>query len=304
MRRILFYIFLIFTLWCAPALAGHGVVAVYSGEKLEPKDKALSGFQKVCKEDLSILYIKGMTIAEIREELKRRNPALIFVIGTAGLKITMGISNIPIVYVMVLRPENILTGEANITGVSLHIDEKEVYKILAHFSPGEKKCVGMLYSERTVQTANSARDIAREADEFEFFARRVGNANALPNLLRPMRCRVKFFWLLLDYSVAHPEKLKKIFPLCRRKNVAVLTYNYTHHERGAVLTIEEDDYHNGTRAGAMAVKILRGAPVATIPPEYPQKYKVRVHMNEANRLGIELTEEMLERAEPYFEEIR
>ncbi len=299
MRRILIYIFLIFNFLCVPAMAGHGVVVVLSLNNSEQQDKTLNGFRKICKEEITLLHARGMKISEIEKELKRLKPALVFVLGTSGLHKIKGISNIPIVYAIVLRPEKVLSGEANITGVSLLIHEKEVFKTLARLAPGRKKCVGALYSERTVQTANTAWDIAGESAEFTFFGKRVENKNAFPSLLKKLTCDVNVFWLLLDYSVYQTAYPDIFFRQCRKKNVGGLSHNPGHNKLGALVTIEEDEVHIGSQAGAMAVRILQGAPVSSVPPEDPGKYTVRVHLDEAERLGFEITDEVLKTIEPY-----
>lgn len=68
-------------------------------------------------------------------------------------------------------------------------------------------------------------------------------------------------------------------------------------EKGALAALGPNQYALGRQAGEMAVRVLKGQPIQSMPVEFPNKTELYINLDAAKTLGISFSQEMREKAD-------
>jgi len=141
------------------AEAGQEIVAVQS-VRVEPYEEAVEGFRSTCDAQIQRIVISERREADVAREINRVKPDIVLAIGRDALSAVKKIKNIPIVYLMVLNPQTMLSHENNITGVSMNISPEKQLKALLEAVP-QTKNIGLVYDpNRTAHLVKEAQHAA------------------------------------------------------------------------------------------------------------------------------------------------
>jgi putative ABC transport system substrate-binding protein len=212
---------------------------------------------------------------------------MVLAVGPAALSIVKRIRDIPIVYLMVPNPQSALSGEENITGVSMNIPPNKQLQALVLTLPRTKR-VGLLYDPKN--TGYLVEEAQQAADEMGIVltAREVHHAREVATSAMEMRGDIDVFWMLPDVTVMTPETVEFLLRFSLKYRVPLLAPSEKWLEGGAFLSTGIDAFDMGAQAGDMANKILSGKGVKNVQQALARKYVVSTNLMVAGKLGIGL----------------
>ncbi|MDH5769432.1 MAG: ABC transporter substrate-binding protein, partial [Nitrospirota bacterium] len=232
------------------AEATHEVMVVKSFN-IKPYNEALKGFKSVCDCRIKQFVLSEMEGLDVLKAVRDANPDLILAIGIDALTRVKRIRNIPIVYLMVPNPQNIILDEENITGVSMNIPSEKHLATLRDVLPKIKR-VGLLYNpDRTGSFVKKAQLVAREMG-IGLIAKEVNSAKEVPKLVNSMKGKINAFWMLPDTTVVTPETTEILLLFSLENKIPVMTFSDKYMEMGALMSLEVDTFDSGKQAGEMA----------------------------------------------------
>ncbi len=268
------------------ALAEQEVVIVQT-MRVKPYEQALKGFRSVCSSEISRIVVSELEEPDVVRRIFRIRPDLVLAIGQDALSRVRAIEDIPIVYLMVLNPHSVLSGEKNITGVSMNIPEDEQLTALLHALP-HTKTVGLLYDPaRTGPIVQRVQAVAREKG-VSVIAKKIHNEREAPSRIMEMKGRIDVFWMLPDVTVLTPQTVEFLLLFSLENKVPLLTFSEQYVDLGAFMSIGIDAFDMGSQAGEMANKILSGKDVSGLARAYARRAIVTTNVMIAGKLGIPL----------------
>lgn len=290
--HILLFLFVI--LCHGVAESAHEVVAVQSFN-IKPYGEALKGFNSVCDCQIKQFVLSEMEGTDVAKAIREAKPDIILAIGTDSLIRVKKIKDIPIVYLMVPNPQNVISEEENITGVSMNIPPHNQLATLKDVLPGIKR-VGLLYNpERTGFFVKKARLTANSMG-IELLAKEVHSPKDVPALVNNMKGEINAFWMLPDITVITPETAEFLLLFSLENKIPVLTFSDKYVEMGALLSIEVDAFDSGKQAGEMAHKILSGTNIKKVPETDPRKAVLSINLKIAKKLRITISKDIINKA--------
>ena len=282
-------------------ILGHGssgaaqeIVAVQS-VRVAPYEEAIEGFKDVCDAKIKKLVLSELKETDVVEKINEIRPDMVLAIGMDALSMVKGIENIPVVYLMLLNPQSILSGEKNITGVSMNIPQERQLRAFLEALP-DLKTVGLLYDpDRTGYLAENAREAAREIG-INLIAKEVHRSSDVPLLIKDMKGKIDTFWMLPDLTVITPETVEYLLLFSLENTVPILTFAKKYVELGALLSVGIDAFDIGTQAGEMADKILSGRDVKDVQQVDARKALISINLKVAGKLGVTIDEKVIRKA--------
>jgi putative ABC transport system substrate-binding protein len=269
----------------APAAAWD--VLVVQHYRTRPYQEALRGFRSACKANIRELVLSELPGEDVVEEIRRRKPDLVLVVGMEALLKVRKIREIPIVYMMVLNPDLILNGENNITGISMNIPLEKQLTVLRRVFPHAKK-IGFVYCRRTAGCmADSAIRIAAKRG-IVVTALKAEGPEDFPGMLRSMKGNLDVYWMLPDSGVTAPDIVEDLILFSMRNGIPVFTFSDKYLKMGALVSLQVDIFKLGKRTGETAKKILSGTPVAGIPEMEAVEATLTVNYKIAEKMGIHI----------------
>ncbi len=286
MVKKLFTILFFLILFPGVSEAGPEIVAIQS-IRVEPYEEAIKGFQSVCNARINRIVVSESGGTDVVRKINEIRPDMVLAIGRDALSMVKRIEGIPIVYLMVLNPQSTLSGEKNITGVSMNIPPEKQLMVLLGALPYTKN-IGLLYDpNRTAYLVRKAKDAARKIG-IKLIAREIHSSRDAPSLIMDMKEKIDVFWMLPDITVITPETVKFLLLFSLENNIPLLAFSEKYVEVGAFMSTDIDAFDMGSQAGEMANKILSGRGVKNVRQVHARKLVVSTNLMIARKLGINL----------------
>jgi putative ABC transport system substrate-binding protein len=283
MKRL--YLTVFFLVACYSLAAAGQEIAVVQSAELQPYAQAIQGFARVCDASLQETVITESRGGDILSEIKMNRPDMILAIGRDALSLVKSIETIPIVYLMVLDPQSTLSGQENITGVSMTIPPDKPLRALRQFLP-HAKTVGLLYDpDRTGDLVEEAQKAAGEMG-MVLLAKEIHRSKDVVPSAMDMRRKIDAFWMLPDVTVLTRVTEEFLVLYSMKYRIPLLAFSERYLEMGAFLSTGIDAFDMGAQAGEMANKILLGKPARDIRQAHARKYMVSTNVMIAGKLGI------------------
>ena len=171
-------------------------------------------------ERLIVSELKGADIAEKIHEIR---PGMVLAVGLDALLKVKDIKDIPIVYLMVLNPDTIVSRQQNIAGVSMHIPPAKQLTTLLKILPDVKR-IGLLYDpDRMGHFVQRAKHAAGKIG-LTLIAEKVHRSEEVPSLVNAMIGNIDVFWMLPDITVVTPETVEFLFLFSLENNIPFLPF--------------------------------------------------------------------------------
>ncbi len=281
-------------LFPARPVMGADVLVVQS-LAIKPYEKALQGLRSVAAGSLERIYCTKMDRGEVERYVRRRRPDLIYAIGMDALNKLGAVHDIPIVYLMVLNPLSADAAGENVTGVSLVIEPSRQLSLMRQVLPQLKR-VGILYDPgKSAALVERARAAASRSG-VELVARPVASPRDVIAAINGIAGKVNAFWLIPDTTVVSSVTLDLLLLASIEHKIPVFAFSEKYVERGALLSLEIDEFDLGRQAGEMGNRILAGARVRSVRREDARGGTITINQIVAHKMGIRIGEELLRRA--------
>lgn len=266
------------------AEAGQKIVAVQS-IRVKPYEEAIKAFKNVCRCRIQRLVVSELEGVDVVREIRRIRPDMVLAIGRDALSMVRKIKSVPVVYLMVLNPQTILSGEENITGVSMNISPDKQLRALLDAVPQTKR-IGIVYDpDRTGTFVKDARNAAVRMG-VTLIAREVHSPKDAPSSIMDMRKEIDVFWMLPDITVITPETVEFLLLFSLQNNIPLLTFSEKYLEMGAFMSTGIDPVDMGVQAAEMANRILQGKHTKPEQQVHARRMVVSTNLMIAGKLGI------------------
>ena len=291
MAKTFFILLLLFTSFIESAEAGQKVLAILS-IPIAPYEQAIKGFEQVYGSEIQRLFISGSKEKEVQKTIREIRPDMVLAVGRDALSIAERIKTIPVVYCMVLNPRTILSGEKNISGVSMNLPPEKQLSELLKVLPAVHR-IGLLYDpDQTGNFVEGVRDAAARMD-VNLTATAVHRSRDVPLLLNTMKGKADVFWMLPDITVITPETVESILLFSLENNIPILTFSEQYLELGAMLSIGIDPFDIGCQAGEIAQKIFSGNAVKDVQHVDARKALISINLKIAGKIGMTIDKEVI-----------
>jgi putative ABC transport system substrate-binding protein len=296
MVKKLFVILLTTLLMLSPCIAAaNPKVIVIQSLMIKPYEEALSGFKSACDCKIERLILSEMGGVDVVKEVSKIKPDIILTVGIDALSKVKKIKDIPIVYIMVLNPQSVISKEENITGVSMNIPpEKQLVLLQEAFHDVNR--VGLLYDpEKSGYLVEKAQYYSRKLG-IKLIVEEVHSSKEVPSIINKMKYGIDVFWMLPDTTVITPETAEFLFLFSLENKIPIFTFSDKYLELGAVMSVGLDAFDIGRQAGEMAKKILSGTDIMNLPRVDARKAVLTINLKTAKKLGITINNEIISRA--------
>jgi len=275
--------------------------AVYQGVKDELAEQ---GFKE--GENLSVLHesAQGNTgiAAQIARKFVGESPDVIVAIATPSAQtVAAAARDIPVVFSAVTDPvgaklvKSLDAPGANITGVSDMLPIDRHLDMVQRVVP-DAKTIGTVYNPGEAN-AVSLVDLLEErlaARGLTLVKAAATKTSEVLGASRSLVGKVDAIYLTTDNTVI--SAAEAVISVGERADIPVFAADTATVSRGAVAALGFDYYNHGRQTGAMVARILNGANPAEMPVETMDTLDLFVNPAAAERMGITLSDELIQDA--------
>jgi putative ABC transport system substrate-binding protein len=280
-----------------------GTVAVIISADVEAYTAALKGFKRTFRHRVVAEYNMEGDFGRGREILtdiqSKIKPDLVLAIGIWAFQLVIDRTiAIPVIYAMVLNPQSIVKdGAKNITGASMNIPVELTVQLFKDLNPKIRR-VGAVYNQmHTGYLVKQANAVARQHG-LQLLAKEVRSSKEAISALDSLQDEsLDMLWILPDETVLAPAVIEHMLLLSYRRKIPLLGLSERHAEMGALLSLSFASSEDiGRQAGELANIVAGGRPVTEVPHTTARQVRVTVNLKAAQRLGMEIPKDFLEKA--------
>ncbi len=276
------------------------IVAILKSSSAKPYAIAVNGIRDVLNKECADVKLLEFTLEEkggdlhLCKTIKANNPQLILTVGTKATEIAIQeMRNIPIVYSMVLNPEDSGFVTNGIAGVSLNVSASNVYEITQRIFPGVKT-IGVIHKslESRIFIENSKEEADKLGLELVNFA--IDSRKELRTALKQLSERADVLWMI-PTSIYTPQVTKEILFYTLREGIPVIGLSPLYVKAGALFSLSCDYKDIGHQAGEMAVRVLGGKSLDNAVM-LPRTTILSLNLIVAERLGAKIPGKLARKA--------
>lgn len=224
---------------------------------------------------------------------------LIFALGSLATDAAAReISDTPIVAGLVLRPESLRKG-ANLTGVSIELPLELQFSWIQKMVP-QAKTIGVVYNpEENRKKIEAAGRLAQKLG-LKFETQEVRSAQEVPDALERLSKRSQLLWGVPDPVALSMQMAKPILLFSLQNSIPFAAPSSMWVKAGALYSLDCDYKDVGAQCGEIAVKVLKGASPASLPPESPRATNYSINMNTARTMKLAIPDDIVRGAKLTF----
>jgi len=218
-------------------------------------------------------------------------------------------TDIPVIYTAVSDPVQAgLADESgrsvgNITGTSDALPVTEQLQMIREMLPEAEK-IGIIYTTSEANSVSTIEEYKANAAEygFEIVDTGINTIADVPMAAADMAEKVDCITNLTDNTVV--SALQTVLDAANKKNIPVFGSEIEQVKNGCVASMGLDYISLGKQTGAMAAKVLKGeAKAEDLPFEVITEASLYVNTEAAEKIGLTISEDMLDAAAEKFDEI-
>ena len=276
------------TLWVSESTAMD--IAILQSSDIEAYREAVAGLKATGPIGAIYTEYDAQGDLELGKKLARKvqesKASLIVAVGLkAALAAKEEITDIPIVYMMILDPWKHQLTAANMTGTLLEVPVDRQLKIMRAFLPTLHR-LGMLYDP--AKTSSHVKNAAQQAATSNFQLKNlpVESDKDVPQQLRALLSDVEALWLMPDSTVLTNESIQFILESALAHQRPVIGFSPQLTRLGALLSMSINYGDVGRETGLLAKHILNGELLLPLNPMPVERLKITVNLKTAKFLGI------------------
>jgi putative ABC transport system substrate-binding protein len=269
------------------AEAGSQKIIVVKSADLKPYQDVLRGLQDDCGCDVQEVKFRD---EEDRKNILNSHPDAVVAIGTAAFKKIRTITELPVVYAMVIPSEVAPPLGPNISGVSMDISPETYLSTMTALFPKAKR-IGLIYNPR--YTAAFVEDAVKAARALrvELVTKQLRDPSQILGALSEMQSKIDVLWMVPDPTVVASEIVEYMLRFSFQNNVPIFTFSKKYVEMGAVASLDIDPYDMGVQAASIVNRMSAGQ--TTGSSVYARKSHLTVNKKMATKLGLAIKDEFL-----------
>ncbi|MGA3066391.1 MAG: ABC transporter substrate binding protein [Tepidisphaeraceae bacterium] len=286
---------------------GGEVVIVLSGDAT-PYLQAEAGFRDefAGKRDVRTVQLRDVSAGGVEETIGK-NPDAVVAVGTlaANYLHRQLPEQTPLTYCMVADPAQAgLFDGHSIHGVTTTVSDSEQFNLIAEALP-HGRSVGILYRSDTA----AGRDLLKRVHDalpsgWRLEAVAVDQYSSVADAIDDLTARkVDLIWTSLDAGVYDNATVRALLLAALRNSIPVFGYSPAFVKAGAMIGIGVDPHDQGKQAADITSRELDRPGEAALPgADPPEKFQIALNLIVADQIGIELPQELIERATYLFKE--
>ena len=198
--------------------------------------------------------------------------------------------SIAVVYGLVVVPPR--SGRANVTGVYMSPPVSEYVAAVRRYFPalGKVSVVGSQTMLKSLLGGDTAHVVAYNVSSSADLVKTVNRLVDARTLL-----------LLPDVNLLTAPVMSNVYLFSFRKNIPLLGISEANVKQGSLFALVFDPKAVSRQIGEKVQTILNGGDAGEIPASPPQKYNLFVNGNTAQKMGIEIPNEMLRKAKKIYQ---
>lgn len=236
---------------------------------------------------IDLVIDKDETNGDSAQKIRNTHPDLILALGAKALMAALKVSDIPIVYLLVIEPEKIIHNRTDVTGISLTVPPTAQFEEIRRYLPQVKR-VGVVYDPK-----NSSKVIdqirAARAD-LQFVSLAAENTTEVPVLLNSLQGRVDLLWMLPDVTVTNLKTLPSYFLFSLQNKIPLLTFSEKFLNHGATIAVTFDLEGMAAQAAGLVYNILSDSQGRDLPTHIAPQVKTLINHKIAKKLHISIAE--------------
>lgn len=189
----------------------------------------------------------------------------------------------------------------NVTGTSDLTPVKNQLELLKELAPGARR-VGVIYNAGEVNAVVQV-DIAKAvapALGLTIVEATASNSGEVLQAAQSLQGRVDAIYIPTDNTVV--SAIESVVMVAERAKLPLIAGEDLSVESGALATIGIDYYVLGRQTADIAQRVLQGANPADTAIEYLDDMNIVINVNAAQRMGVTLSDDLLERAARVIED--
>ena len=240
----------------------------------------------------------GKTGAAI-QKIRSGGFSLIFTLGSLATDAAAReINDTPIVAGLVLRPESLKKG-SNLSGVSVEFPLDLQFSWIQKMVP-QARTIGILYSSEENKKRIEAAAKAAQKLGLKLETQEVRTAQEVPDALERLSKRAQVLWGVPDPVALSMQMAKPILLFSLQNSIPFAAPSSLWVKAGALYSLDCDYRAVGAQCGEMAVKVLKGASPASLPPETPRMITYSINMNTARMMKLAIPDDLVRGAKQTF----
>ena len=284
--------------------ASAAEVAILKTADLAAYNQAVAGFKAAMPSattfveyDMKGDLARGQNLAR---KIRTSDAALLFAVGVKAAQVAkLEVTDIPVVFCMVLDPDKHDLKAANVTGVRLEVPIERQLNTIRTVLPSLKR-LGVLYDpEKTGPLVEAARRQARSMG-VELIVRQVRTDKDVPGTLRMLLLQVDALWLIPDSTVVTEATLKYVMSTALDSNLPVIGFSAELVRSGALLGMSVNYEDVGQQAGLLAKKILNDQAGPFSDTYFPERLRLSLNLKVAKFLGITIPPAVVDAADELY----
>ncbi len=274
-------------------------VAVIKSQDILPYNQAVEGFRNLTRLEVIEYDMKGDMEEGLRivKQVKRLKPAAVLAVGSkAAVLAKENLSEVPVVYCVVIDPEKYGLQDGNITGVALEIPVSTQLKTFKAVVPTLKR-IGVVYDPaKTSGLIRTAQEEARQLG-LELIAVEVSTIKDLPETIRSLLPRVQGLWMVPDSTVITSDSFQFILLNTLERNIPFMVFSDNFVKAGALLALSPDYFSIGRQSSLLVDKVIHSGIPDRKSVIRPETARLTINLKTAKILGLEIPEGVLNTAD-------
>jgi len=303
LRRLFLSVFLFGIFLFSPRAAFGENIFILKSQDLPPYNAAINAFLDESRINAPVYDMRGDLDKGrgLAKKIIDKKPALIVAVGTKASIILAEITGkIPIVSLMVSRPEKYLDNRPNVTGVAINPRPADQFDILSKLYPKANK-IGVIYNPR-----NAGPEVKRGLDVkdrfgYEIIEEKIDSDYGFPVSLEKLRKNSDALWLVMDETVITEQSIRHIIKSSIEHQYPVIGFSKKIVKKGALFSSITDYATVGREGAGIAARILDGDSPSLIPFLYTKSSGYVLNLRTANLLNLSIPEEVIRNAREVYE---
>lgn len=292
---------------CRAETGRKAKVVVVSSLKATPYDELLEGFKSVLTRSGKAIEIQAASCEEFQDNPKLQAGTLFtgpvnlfFTIGVRALNLIVWDTppQVPILTGMIPDTDGLPAGR-NITGVSMEFPIGAQLEKMRLLLP-QSRNIGVIYSPSNSKRVELAAKMAEGAGLI-LHSRQVNAPSDIPEALQYLANRIDVLWAIPDDLVYTQQTAKHVLLYSFRNRIPLAGLSGSWTKAGALYSLEWDYRDMGVQCAEIAIKLLDGAQLSSLPPVGPRKILYTLNLKTAQHLKLTLSPDIVKGASKVFE---
>lgn len=286
-------------LWCVlsvPAEAATIEITILKSSDLKAYNEAVEGFKATApgaaiytEYDLRGDPERGKQLAK---KIRASASSLVVAVGLkAALAAKVEISDIPVLYMMILDPLKHGLTAPNMTGVLPAISIDRQFRIIRSLLPTMHR-IGVLYDPTKTASKLKEAEIQAAGSDFQLQGFPVESEKEMSQQLRMLVASSEALWLIPDSTVLTDESIRFLIESALAKQIPVIGFSSELTRLGALASLSVNYSEIGRETGLLAKRIVDGEKPLPSKPVSPQRVSISVNHKTARYLGIVIPKEL------------